>query len=98
VILSKKVYVFNEIGEEQWISEDHPSTVSAITWSNKNELATACYGRVRFFDIVNKNREAMDKIVDLLIEKETLDGEEFVNILSKFTKIPAKERTPQLLN
>ena len=39
----------------------------------------------------------MDKIVDLLIEKETLDGEEFVNILSKFTKIPAKERTPQLL-
>ena len=50
---SKKVYVFNEIGEEKWISEDHPSTVSAITWSNKNELATACYGRVTFFDIVN---------------------------------------------
>ena len=49
---SKKVYVFNEIGEEKWISEDHPSTVSAITWSNKNELATACYGRVTFFDIV----------------------------------------------
>ena len=39
----------------------------------------------------------MDKIVDLLIEKETLDGDEFVNILSKFTKIPEKERTPQLL-
>ncbi len=50
---SKKVYVFNEIGEEKWFSEDHPSTVSAITWSNKNELATACYGRVTFFDIVN---------------------------------------------
>ena len=40
----------------------------------------------------------MDKIVDLLIEKETLDGEEFENILSKFTKIPEKERTPQLLS
>ena len=40
----------------------------------------------------------MDKIVDLLIEKETLDGEEFVSILSKFTTIPEKERTPQLLN
>ena len=50
---SKKVYVFNEIGEEKWISEDHPITVSAITWSNKNELATACYGRVTFFDIIN---------------------------------------------
>ena len=40
----------------------------------------------------------MDKIVDLLIEKETLDGEEFVNILSKFTNVPDKERTPQLLS
>ncbi len=40
----------------------------------------------------------MDKIVDLLIEKETLDGEEFINILSEFTTIPEKERTPQLLS
>ena len=40
----------------------------------------------------------MDRIVDLLIEKETLDGEEFVEILSKYTDIPKKDRTPQLLN
>ena len=40
----------------------------------------------------------MDKLVDLLIEKETLDGEEFVQILSGFTKIPEKQRTPQILN
>ena len=51
---SKKVYVFSQFGEEKWISDEHPSTVSAITWSNKNELATACYGRVTFFDITNK--------------------------------------------
>jgi len=53
VASSKKVYIFNEIGDEKWVSDDHPSTVSAIKWSNKNELATACYGRVTFFDIVN---------------------------------------------
>jgi len=55
-----------------------------------------CYKET--YDLVSKNREAMDKIVDLLIEKETLDGDEFVSILSKFTKIPEKERTPQLLS
>ena len=59
-------------------------------------MVKVCYKET--YDIVNINREAMDKIVDLLIEKETLDGEEFVNILSKFTKIPEKERTPQLLS
>ncbi len=59
-------------------------------------MVKECYKET--FSIVSKNREAMDKIVDLLIEKETLDGEEFVNILSKYTSIPEKERTPQLLN
>ena len=59
-------------------------------------MVKECYKET--YDIVNKNRKAMDKIVDLLIEKETLDGEEFLNILSKFTKIPDKERTPQLLS
>jgi len=59
-------------------------------------MVKECYKET--YSIVSKNREAMDKIVDLLIEKETLDGDEFVNILSKFTKIPEKERTPQLLN
>ncbi len=59
-------------------------------------MVKECYKET--YDIVSKNREAMDKIVDLLIEKETLDGDEFVSILSKFTKIPEKERTPQLLS
>ena len=51
IAFSKKVYVFNQDGNQEWVSEEHPSTVSAISWSNKNELATACYGRVTFFDI-----------------------------------------------
>jgi len=59
-------------------------------------MVKECYKET--YDIVSKNREAMDKIVDLLIEKETLDGDEFLSILSKFTKIPEKERTPQLLS
>ena len=36
----------------------------------------------------------MDKIVDLLIEKETLDGDEFVNILSKFTSSISERKNP----
>ena len=55
-----------------------------------------CYKET--FDIVSKNRTAMDKLVDLLIEKETIEGEEFTKILAQYTDIPAKERTPQLLN
>ncbi len=55
-----------------------------------------CYKET--YSLISKNREAMDKLVDILIEKETLDGNEFVEILSNYTPIPEKERTPQLFN
>lgn len=47
---SRKVYVYGADGREVWRSDDHPSTVSAIAWSRAGELATACYGRVSFFN------------------------------------------------
>ena len=47
---SRQVSVFDADGAEVWRSDDHPSTVSAIAWSGVEELATACYGRVTFFD------------------------------------------------
>ncbi len=53
VTLSRYVYVFSANGQQQWRSNQHPSTVSAIAWSNSNELATACYGQVTFFDIIS---------------------------------------------
>ncbi|OWM73948.1 ATP-dependent zinc metalloprotease FTSH 6, chloroplastic [Punica granatum] len=47
-------------------------------------------------DHVRRNREAMDKIVDVLLERETLSGDEFRAILSEFTDISINkiDRTP----
>lgn len=47
---SRQVHAYGADGGEVWRSDDHPSTVSAIAWSGAEELATACYGRVTFFD------------------------------------------------
>ncbi|KAF5177743.1 Atp-dependent zinc metalloprotease ftsh [Thalictrum thalictroides] len=41
---------------------------------------------------VKNNREAMDKIVEILLEKETVGGDEFRAILSEFVEIPAENR------
>jgi cell division protease FtsH len=47
--------------------------------------------------IVRDNREVIDRLVDLLIEKETIDGEEFRRIVSEYTHVPEKEQfVPQL--
>ena len=47
--------------------------------------------------IVRENREVVDRLVDLLIEKETIDGEEFRQIVAEYTDVPEKEQyVPQL--
>ena len=53
--LSKTVYVYSASGEEVWRTSDHQSTVSTLAWTNKGELATACYGQVQFLDGVSGN-------------------------------------------
>ena len=50
VSIARRVHVYRLDGTEAWQSIDQPSTISAIAWSRNNELATACYGRVSFFD------------------------------------------------
>ncbi|MGL5805627.1 MAG: ATP-dependent zinc metalloprotease FtsH2 [Xenococcaceae cyanobacterium] len=47
--------------------------------------------------IVRENREVVDRLVDLLIDKETIDGEEFRQIVAEYTEVPEKEQfVPQL--
>ena len=47
--------------------------------------------------IIRENRVVIDRLVDLLIEKETIDGEEFRQIVAEYTEVPEKEQyVPQL--
>jgi cell division protease FtsH len=47
--------------------------------------------------LVNQHRDCMDRVVEVLIEKETLDGDEFRAIVQEFTPIPEKDRFSPLL-
>jgi cell division protease FtsH len=47
--------------------------------------------------IVRDHREVIDRVVDLLIEKETINGEEFRQIVAEYAYVPEKEQfVPQL--
>ncbi len=47
--------------------------------------------------IMRENRTVIDRLVDLLIEKETIDGEEFRQIVAEYTAVPEKEQfVPQI--
>ncbi|MGD1900065.1 MAG: ATP-dependent zinc metalloprotease FtsH [Phormidesmis sp.] len=45
----------------------------------------------RAIEILSDNRQLVDRLVDVLIEKETIMGEEFRNIVSEYVDIPKKQ-------
>ena len=59
------------------------------------EMVKHCYSET--VKIVKQHREAMDRLVEILIEKETIDGEEFVSVVTEFTSVPEKERSIPIL-
>jgi cell division protease FtsH len=60
------------------------------------QIVQSCY--VDTVKLVAAHREAMDRVVEVLIEKESLDGDEFRAIVAEFTTIPEKERFSPLLS
>jgi cell division protease FtsH len=60
------------------------------------QIVQSCYTDT--VKLVAAHREAMDRVVEVLIEKESLDGDEFRAIVAEFTTIPEKERFSPLLS
>ena len=51
------------------------------------EIAVTAYNKAR--SMLKENRILLDRLVDRLVEKETIDGEEFRGIVSEYVDIPA---------
>ena len=51
-------------------------------------LAEECLDRAIY--IIGSNRTLVDRLVDLLIERETIDGDEFRKIVSEYAQVPKK--------
>ncbi|MEB3167401.1 MAG: ATP-dependent zinc metalloprotease FtsH [Synechococcaceae cyanobacterium] len=58
-------------------------------------IVQSCYQET--VQLVAQHRSCMDLLVEMLIEKESLDGDEFRAVVSEFTTIPEKERFSPIL-
>nr|YP_009293966.1 cell division protein [Ahnfeltia plicata]AOM65654.1 cell division protein [Ahnfeltia plicata]UAT97119.1 cell division protein [Ahnfeltia plicata]UAT97324.1 cell division protein [Ahnfeltia plicata] len=54
------------------------------------EIVSKCHDNA--LKIIEDNRVVIDRLVDLLIEKETIDGQEFREIISEYTPVPDKKQ------
>jgi cell division protease FtsH len=74
-----------------WMSRsDYSDEIAARIDAQVRSIAEHCYDQA--CKIIRENREVMDRLVDLLIEKETIDGEEFRQIVAEYTAVPEKEQ------
>ena len=78
------------LGRDLMTRSDISDAIASKIDEQVRDMVKLCYKET--LNIVEKNREAMDQLVEILIDKETMDGEEFKKVLSNHTDIPDKER------
>jgi len=59
------------------------------------QIVSECHEKV--LRIIEDNRVVIDRLVDLLIEEETIDGEVLAQIISEYTSIPQKQAYIKLI-
>jgi cell division protease FtsH len=57
------------------------------------EIAFHCYAEAR--RIIRENRALTDKLVETLLDEETMDGDEFRKIVARYTELPKKQLAPR---
>ncbi|MGF1672257.1 MAG: ATP-dependent zinc metalloprotease FtsH [Rivularia sp. (in: cyanobacteria)] len=73
-----------------WGNRNEYSEEMAIAIDKKvREIAVSCYQEAR--QIMRKNRALLDRLVDLLIEQETIEGEQFRKIVAEYTELPKNQ-------
>ncbi|WP_017299397.1 ATP-dependent zinc metalloprotease FtsH2 [Nodosilinea nodulosa] len=79
-----------------WLSRsEYSEEVSSRIDGQVRLIVDSCYENAK--RIMNENRALVDRLVDLLVERETIDGDEFRQIVSEYTVVPDKQQfVPQL--
>jgi cell division protease FtsH len=83
------------LGRDWTTRSEYSEAIARRIDSQVREIVEQCYDLAK--RLIRENRTVTDRLVDLLIEKETIDGEEFRQILAEYTEVPEKQQyAPQL--
>jgi len=79
IFLGRDLGTRSEYSEEIAIQIDH----------QVREIVHHCYHQAR--QIIREQRLLIDRLVDLLLDQETIEGEEFRQIVAEYTTLPSKQ-------
>ncbi len=78
------------LGRDWTTRSEYSNEIATRIDAQVRTIAEHCYAEA--CKIVEDNRAVIDRLVDLLIEKETIDGDEFRQIVAEYTVVPEKEQ------
>ncbi|MEH1830986.1 MAG: ATP-dependent zinc metalloprotease FtsH2 [Nostoc sp.] len=83
------------LGRDWTTRSEYSESIASRIDGQVRAIVEECYENAK--KIVRDNRTVTDRLVDLLIEKETIDGEEFRQIVAEYAEVPEKQQyVPQL--
>ena len=83
------------LGRDLMTRSDVSDSITNQIDEQVRSIVERCYKET--VDLLADQRDCMDRLVDLLIEKETLDGDDFRDVVAEFASIPEKDRFSPLL-
>jgi cell division protease FtsH len=84
------------LGRDLMTRSDGSDATAARVDAAVRQIVQNCYAET--VALVAAHRACMDRVVEVLIEKESLDGDEFRAIVGEFTTVPEKERFSPFLS
>ncbi|MEH2356894.1 ATP-dependent zinc metalloprotease FtsH2 [Nostoc sp.] len=83
------------LGRDWTTRSEYSESIASRIDAQVREIVEQCYDNAK--KIIRDHRTVTDRLVDLLIEKETIDGEEFRQIVAEYAEVPEKQQyAPQL--
>nr|YP_010502399.1 ATP-dependent zinc metalloprotease FtsH [Grateloupia turuturu]QHD45268.1 ATP-dependent zinc metalloprotease FtsH [Grateloupia turuturu]UXC96812.1 ATP-dependent zinc metalloprotease FtsH [Grateloupia turuturu] len=77
------------LGRGMGISSEYSDEIAIKIDQQIQSIVEECHKKTT--QIIRDNRVVIDRLVDLLIERETINGEEFRQIINEYTPVPEKE-------
>jgi cell division protease FtsH len=78
------------LGRDLMTRSEYSEEIAARIDAQVRAIVEHCYDTA--CKLIRENRAVIDRLVDLLIERETIDGDEFRQIVSEYADVPEKEQ------
>jgi cell division protease FtsH len=74
---------------------EYSEEIASLIDAQVRTIVDRCHEQAK--RMIRENRMAIDRLVDILIERESIDGDEFRQIVAEYTEVPEKEQFVPIL-